>query len=269
MKKFGLLGKTLTYSRSPILHSTIMKMMKREGEYHLFSVQENEVARVIEKLRRGDLQGLNVTIPYKEKVIEYLDELTPQAKAIGAVNTLYLKDNKVIGDNTDYVGFKKTLESFSLDYSQENALVLGSGGASKAIVKALLDKGVKKITIASRDIERAKKGWNLALEVSWCSYEQIPKEHSLLVNTTPCGMKGYELAIPLTEEQIKYFSTVIDIIYIPYHTPLLTRLKKGQKGCNGLKMLVYQAIEAEKIWWSCDCEVEEQIYETIKEIYQE
>ena len=178
--------------------------------------------------------GYNVTIPYKEKVIPYLDKLSPAAEAIGAVNTIYVKDGLLIGDNTDYLGFLDELDFLGIDIKDKDVYVLGSGGASKAICYAISKKNGNPIVV-SRD---KNKG---------ICYEQLNNVDSidLIVNTTPVGMYPNVNELVLPKEVIEKSLCTIDLICNPKETLFL---KYSKNGYNGIYMLIFQAIHAEKLW---------------------
>src|SRR5687768_2474619 len=146
--RLGLLGYPLGHSLSPKIHKAALQTCELEGDYSLYPIQPNDAQGlndILTCVRSGEIQGLNVTIPHKQNVIPFLDELTPTAKAIGAVNTIYMSENKLIGDNTDAPGFladlKKFLTTEKLGHRDQNVLVLGAGGSARAVVYALLDDG--------------------------------------------------------------------------------------------------------------------------------
>ena len=223
--KCGLLGGKLGHSYSPQIHSQL-----GDYSYELFEKKPEELE---DFLKNGDFRGLNVTIPYKKDVIPYLDELSPRAKRIGAVNTIVRReDGSLIGHNTDYFGFEMMVLASGLSIAGKKVLVLGSGGASMPVVAALTEQGANVIVI-SRSGENNYN--NLHLH----------RDASVIVNTTPVGMYPNVGKSPLDLEQFPKLEGVLDIIFNPARTQLLLDAEeKGLVAMNGLLMLVAQAKES-------------------------
>lgn len=267
--KLGLIGYPLTHTLSPKIHAAAFSACGLQGSYVPFPIRPNDkdsLQAILHRLRTGDLHGLNVTIPHKQTVIEYLDELTPTAQSIGAVNTLYLRDGKLIGGNTDAPGFltdlKRAFEfsSFSLHPS---ALVLGAGGSARAVVYALLTDGWN-VTLAARRPEQAQH-----LAASFPNYqpalsivEGLPitnlqtfqlSTFNLLVNTTPLGMTPNIETSPLPENAILAPGAIVyDLVYNPRETRLMRQAKaQGCRAVSGLGMLIEQAALAFEMWTGC------------------
>lgn len=265
---FGLLGYPLGHSLSPLIHSAAMEAHGLQGEYRLFPVkEEQEMPGLIQKLREGNIQGLNVTIPYKRDVISLIDELTPTARSIGAVNTIFLRGGRVTGENTDAGGFVADLERlgwFSMDAGSNHALVLGAGGSARAISFALYNNHWC-LTIAARrqdqadqlaaELSAGNSGGDdrmLATAIRWekAALEEIVSSLDLVVNTTPVGMHPYMDAnpwpvdLPLPEQ-----SAVYDLVYNPRETQLTRAAKNsGLPAAGGIGMLVEQAALSFEIW---------------------
>lgn len=233
MNKYALIGRKLSHSYSPIIHQYLFKKNDINATYSLIEIEENELEKCIVDLKNNLYSGFNVTIPYKEKVIPYCDILTDAAKEIGAVNTIYLKDGKVIGDNTDHSGFAKELDYYNIDVNLKNVYVLGNGGAAKAIAYALKKKGANVIFVS-----RSGNG------IGYDELKQIDK-YDILINTTPLGMYPNLDASILEEDIVKRANLCIDLIYNPRKTKFLSFAKEGY---HSLLMLFFQAIDAEEIW---------------------
>jgi shikimate dehydrogenase len=262
--QLGLIGFPLGHSLSPKIHTAALQACRLNGNYSLFSIHPQDVQGVkdlLDRVRVGEIHGLNVTIPHKQNVIPLMDELTPIAKSIGAVNTIYLKENKLIGDNTDAVGFLSDLKKFIGDKRLEignSALVLGAGGSARAVVYALLNDGWK-VTIASRRIEQAQElaesvtGYKLQV-TDFSSFTLHAKRSSLLVNTTPLGMSPNIETSPLPENFVLNKDTMIyDLVYNPRETKLVREARaQGCSATTGLGMLVDQAARAFEIWTGCN-----------------
>lgn len=269
MKVFGLVGKQLSHSLSPNIHEYIFNNLNIDGKYNLFCVEERYSPNIIQSLKVIGIQGVNVTIPYKEKIIEQLDFLSPEARKIGAVNTILIKDDKALGYNTDYYGFGKMLSREDIVIKNNSFYVLGSGGASKSIVHYLRDNDAKSITIVSRDKKKVKS--NYSEDIRIIDYNELLnlQEGYAVVNTTPCGMYPDINNIPIEENVLKKFNVAIDIVYNPEETLFLKKARElGLKTISGLFMLVGQGVKAEEIWNNINIteEVEEEIYKNLRNI---
>lgn len=256
MIQLGLIGYPLGHSLSPKIHTAALSACGLQGTYSLFPIAPEDkqgLKDLLARVRAGEITGLNVTIPHKQNVIELMDELTPTAKAIGAVNTIYMRDDKFIGDNTDAPGFLSDLKrvsnsSFIIPHS---ALVLGAGGSARAVVYALLNDGWN-VTIAARRIEQAQK-----LSKSFSEYDlrlstfdfSLSTFH-LLVNTTPLGMTPNTETSPLPENTVLSKNTfVYDLVYNPRETKLVRNARtQGLNASTGLGMLIEQAALAFETW---------------------
>jgi shikimate dehydrogenase len=256
---FGLIGYPLGHSLSPQIHTAALKACSLEGNYSLFPVHPDDrqsLKDLLLRVRSGELQGLNVTIPHKQNVMQFLDELTPTARSIGAVNTISLRADKLIGDNTDAPGFLEDLKRFlakSAIVNRKSAIVLGSGGAARAVVYALLQDGWE-VTIAALLIDQAReladsyKNSRLAItniDLSNIAFSNV----SLIVNTTPVGMapdidsSPWPINVPLPQ------AAVYDIVYNPRETKLVREAcSQGLSAATGLGMLVAQAALAFEVW---------------------
>lgn len=240
-KKYGLIGKKISYSFSENYFSKkFIKYNIQNCSYRNFDLENiNELNRV---LQDPNIKGLNITIPYKEQVVKYLDKIDNNAKLIGAINTIKVNnDNSITGYNTDYIGFIKSIEPY-LNSNYKKALILGTGGASKAIAF-----GLKKLNIESKKVSREKIKGDMV-------YEELNSkkinEYKIIINTTPLGTFPNTENYPnipykyITKDHICY-----DLIYNPDETIFLKKSKKnGAIIINGLKMLEIQAEESWKIW---------------------
>ena len=232
--KFGLLGEKLGHSYSPPIHNKIFEYINIDATYELIELESSQLQEQISKLRTGEYQGYNVTIPYKKEVMKYLDEISDEALAIGSVNTIAYVDGKVIGHNTDYYGFYETIVYNKIEIKNKECYILGTGGASLAIYKVLKDLGGN-ITYVSRTPNE-----------NVISYDELTnRKIDVLVNTTPVGMYPNVGVSPVSKLVAKKSNAVIDIVFNPLKTQLLI---DSNSSCHGLYMLVGQAIKSEEIW---------------------
>lgn len=256
----GLIGYPLSHSLSPKIHTAALKACGLQGEYSLFPIPPEDkqgLQDLLTRLRAGELHGLNVTIPHKQNVIEFLDELTPTAKSISAVNTIYLRDSKLIGDNTDAAGFLSDLHSFfgnrkSEIENRKSVLVLGAGGSARAVVYTLLNDGWN-VTISARRIEQAHDlaGTVTEYKVQVTSYDDFQlSTFNLLINTTPVGMSPNVDSSPLPNDvSLKPDMFVYDLVYNPRETKLVRDARaQGLSAATGLGMLIEQAALSFEIW---------------------
>lgn len=266
MIKLGLLGETLVHSLSPTIHDGLGKEQEIELSYDLVETKEEGLKTKISELS-NDYKGVNVTIPHKIAVIKELDELAPEAKEIGAVNTIVFKDGKKIGYNTDYFGFAKMLEHNGIDVKGKRAVVMGAGGASRAVIKYLLDQNVEELFVVARN--KIKAAYDLKAFASdkvkficFKDLEEIESDGYIIINTTPVGMYpniGYSATC---EEVIKKYQVAVDLVYNPENTKFLEiALENNLKTINGIFMLVAQAAKSEEIW--LDTKIDNDVIEKI------
>ena len=263
--QLGLTGFPLEHSLSPKIHTAALQACQLDGEYSLFPVHPHDrqaLRDLLDRVRSRDLHGLNVTIPHKQTVIPYLDELTPTARSIGAVNTIYLSDDRLVGDNTDAPGFladlKKFLDAESLSHSEVRTLVLGAGGSARAVVYALLHHGWS-VTIAARRLEQAEQiaGSFTAyqLKITDVSLSDLDaSKFTLVVNTTPIGMTPNTHQSPWPAEvPFPPRAAIYDLVYNPRETKLVQEAcARGLSATTGVGMLIEQAALAFEIWTGCE-----------------
>lgn len=255
MNFYGLFGESLVHSHSPSLHKLIYQKIGLGAAYKLFAFPPTQLKQAMDGVRTLSIKGVNVTIPYKEAVIPYLDEIGPLAKKLRAVNTIENVNGKLIGHNTDYSGFGLILSRRNWDVNGKIALILGSGGASKTVEAYLMDHGIQMIYIVSRNPERFKDTKNK----QYTNYEDAQSlKGDFLINTSPVGMYPNVTETPLSETSIQRFDYLIDLIYNPSETTFLKLGRENNKQtANGLDMLVGQAVRAVEIWEKCS--IDEQV----------
>ena len=234
--RYGLLGASLKHSFSPEIHKRIGMLIGCPYDYILFEKQEDEIE---DFLKHGAWKGLNVTIPYKQTVMRHCDELSAEARAIGAVNTLIKRDGRIYGYNTDYSGFKKSLQQHAAPVRGSKALILGSGGASKAVYRVLCDMGAERVEIVSRNAE--------------LNYDNVCKlrgaDTQLIVNATPVGMYPNNGKSPIFLGNFPKLEFAADLIYNPLRTNFLCQAKRACiEYMSGMKMLVLQATAAAELF---------------------
>ena len=245
--KFGLLGARLGHSLSPQIHQEVFRQLGIEASYELIEVPAEKLADKLSELRKTYL-GLNVTIPHKVAVMESLDWIAPEAEAIGAVNTVLFKKGGAEGFNTDYFGFARLLEHNRLIPAGKEVCVLGTGGASRAILQCVTDMQAKGITVISRAIENAPEDIRARYTVK--TYDDLKSMNGdLLINCTPVGMFPKVDVSPVDGPVMEHFAAAVDIIYNPAESQFMRLARQqGKPAVNGLFMLVAQAVAADEIW---------------------
>lgn len=239
MRHFGLIGRELGHSFSAKFFNAKFKSEEIDADYQLFEIES--IIKLGELLGRNPLDGFNVTIPYKESIVPYLDDLSEVAREIGAVNCVEVRDGKLVGHNTDVTGIEASLHWLEAEEGCK-ALVLGTGGASKAVQYALRKRGVE-FMVVSRDKSRGD-----------VTYEELTPEiigeHKLIINTTPVGMFPNVGEVPAIDfDAIGSEHRVFDLVYNPAETELLRRAKeRGAQTMGGMLMLQTQAIASWHIW---------------------
>jgi len=251
----GVVGHPIKHSRSPIIHGYWLEKFGIQGRYDRFDVKPEEFAHFVKTLSEQGLQGVNVTIPHKEAAFLALDEATDRAKRLKAANTLWIENGKLWGDNTDSVGFLANLDHGhpGWDKTAKNALILGAGGAARAIIAGLQERNVEHITLVNRTFERAA---DLALHsgtnvhpAAWNTLPALLETTNLLINTTSLGMSG-QPDLDLALDPLPKDALVTDIVYVPLETHLLKQAReRGNPVVDGLGMLLHQAVPGFEHWF--------------------
>jgi shikimate dehydrogenase len=252
----GIIGNPLDHSLSPIMHNTAFSALKLPYIYHVFEIKENQLVPTIDTLKFKDFRGVNITHPFKEKVLEYLDFVDKNAQAIGSVNTIVNNNGRLTGHNTDSQGALMALKRSGIDLieTKKKILIIGAGGAARSCAIPLV-KMKCKIIISNRTKSRGKglvkvlKGMGSAAFVVNDKIRKIMDDVDILINCTPLGMKGGQMGIPISEDLITSKMVVFDMVYNPKDTPLLKAAKKkGAKIVYGHEMFVSQGAASFELW---------------------
>ena len=269
MEFYGIVGEKLSHSLSPEIHKKVFELLNIEGAYKLFEIPNDKVENLVDALKLLKITGVNVTIPYKETVISQLDFISEEARSIGAVNTILIKDGKAKGYNTDYFGFGSMLDTDNIQVQNKIAVILGSGGASKAITTYLLDNKIKDLYLVTRN-----KDFKVDLDsrITLIDYEDLKNiKGDILINTTPVGMYPNTGTSPVESAIINNFQAIVDIIYNPKMTEFLRIGQElGKVICGGLYMLVGQGIKSQEIWQDIqiDKKITTKIYEELQKEFK-
>lgn len=248
----GIFGDPIGHSISPAMQNAAFSALGLDFVYVPFHVRPAGLRKAVDAIRALDMAGVNVTIPHKEKVMRYLDEIDETAGAIGAVNTVVNRNGKLIGYNTDAIGYMRSLvEETCFSPKGKNAVILGAGGAARAVLFALLKSKVRSIVVANRTIERAKRLEREFKGIKAASFEDYAgylEKADLVVNTTPLGMKpGSTLQFPF--KRLGKNAVVSDIVYNPLKTAFIRKAESlGLKAHAGLGMLVHQGARGFELW---------------------
>ena len=274
----AVVANPIKHSISPFIHNSAFEATNTNGVYLAWEVDATELAETVANIRRYQMYGINLSMPYKEQVIPYLDQLSEEACLIGAVNTVVNREGTLIGYNTDGKGFFKSLPSFKI--SRKRLVLLGAGGAAKAILAQAILDGVSQISVFVRSSSMEKTRPYLekiqnatGFRVDLFALEDVQDlqdsitQADLLVNATSVGMDGSSQPIP-TSIVLPEKLLVADVIYQPFETPFLKWAKnQGNQSINGLGMLLYQAAEAFELWTGKEMPTD-QIWELLKQKYQ-
>ncbi len=246
MKKYLVIGNPIKHSLSPKLHNYWIQENKINAVYEKKKLNENEIENLIRDVKDKKICGFNVTIPFKQKVIPYLDEITPQAIKTQSVNTIYLGVNGTTGHNTDIDGFESSLKVAEFNVKNKNVFILGAGGVVPSIIFSLNKLQAQSITISNRTREKAENLKKFFDKIKIIDWGNVPN-FDMVINATSIGLNVEdEINLDFSKFKNKFF---YDVIYNPSETNFLKIGKKfGNQVCNGKWMFIYQAYHAFKIW---------------------
>ncbi len=271
MEFFGLLGEKLGHSLSPEIHGAILNSIDKAGAYKLFEVERDKLEEFIRAVKLFKVKGFNVTIPYKQDIMKHLDFISEEAKRIGAVNSVVLKDNKLYGYNTDYFGFGATFEKNNITFKNKVAVILGTGGACKAAFTYILDDEVRELYLVSRnprDVELYINDDRLKV----INYDELKHiKGDIIINSTPVGMFPNKNRCPIDKDIIDNYDILMDLIYNPLETKFLEYGREKEKvTLDGLYMLVAQAVKAQEIFQGIDINdsVIDNIYKSLQDNFK-
>ncbi len=266
-KKYGIIGNPIKHSLSPFLHNYWFEKYEIDANYSIINIKEKDLPNIVEKLKYRDLDGINITLPYKQKIVPYLDQLVNDALITSSVNTVFA-DNKesIVGENTDVFGLQAAYLKEVDNSLKKRALVIGAGGVSPSVILALEKSGIKDITAINRTKEKCiflkKKFVNLKV-ASWEYLKEEIKNYDVIVNATSLGLKDgqdFDFNFEGTKEDLIY----IDTIYNPVETKTLKFLReKNAKVYNGLNMFIYQGQKSFYLWNKINPEIDQKLIELL------
>ncbi len=258
MKKYVVIGNPIEHSLSPKLHNYWIKYNNIDAIYEKKKLDENELKTLVLNIKDKKIDGANITVPFKKSIIPFLDVLSSEAESTQSVNTIYLKDKKIVGHNTDIEGFEKSLISGDHKIVGKNVFILGAGGVVPSIIYALKNLKVGEITLCNRTKNKAEDLKKLFKDIKIINWGEVPN-FDIVINATTLGLNK-EDKIDLDFSRFAGKKLFYDIIYNPGKTNFLKLGEKlGNKIENGKKMFIYQALAAFKIWHGINPEISEEV----------
>mgnify|MGYP001157424228 FL=1 len=266
-KKFGIIGNPIKHSLSPVLHNYWFKKYKIDATYSILEVNDNQLPEITERIRGKDLIGVNITLPYKQKIVPLLDVLVNEAEVTSSVNTIYLNNQEaVVGENTDVFGLQAAYLKEVNNTLNKKALVIGAGGVSPSVILSFQKSGIRDISIANRTLEKClflKKKFPKLNIIEWKNLKHEIEKFDIIVNATSLGLKNgenFEFDFENTKENLIF----IDTIYNPLETKTFKYLKeKNMKVYNGLDMFIYQGQKAFYLWNKINPEIDQNLVDLL------
>ena len=265
-KKFGIIGNPIKHSLSPFLHKYWFDKYGLDASYSIIETKDEDLKDVFDRIRNHELAGINVTLPFKQKVINQTDQIVNDAELTGSVNTILLDNNKIIGENTDVFGLQAAYLKEIDSRLNKNALIIGAGGVSPSVILSLQKSGIKEITITNRTNEKClflKKKFPYINVVPWKNLTDEIKKFDIIINATSLGLKNgddFDFNFSNTKENVVY----IDTIYNPLETKTYKFLKEeGRKVFNGLDMFIYQGQKSFYLWNKINPEIDNGLIEVL------
>ena len=266
-KKFGIIGNPIKHSLSPVLHEYWFKKYNIDADYSIIEALDKDLPEIIEKVKQGYFSGINVTLPFKQKIINHVDRVVNDAELTGSVNTVLLSNkNAVIGENTDVYGLQAAYLKEIDNSSNKKVLVIGAGGVSPSVISSINKTGIKNISITNRTNEKCiflKKKFNFLTIISWANLSSEIKNFDIIINATSLGLKNgddFNFNFSNTKNEVIY----IDTIYNPLETKTLKYLKEeGRRVFNGLDMFIYQGQKSFYLWNKINPEIDDELVELL------
>ncbi len=263
MKKFLVIGNPIEHSLSPKLHNYWIKKNNLDAIYAKLEAHDSDLSELCKSIKKGDLDGLNITVPFKKSIIPHIDILSGNALRTQAVNTISLNKGNLIGDNTDINGFELSIKKLNYDVSDKTVLILGAGGVVPSIIFSLLSMRVSKILLSNRTKKKADNLKELFKEINVVEWGQLP-EFDMIINATTLGLnKKDKFGIDFSQTgQNKFF---YDVIYAPFQTEFSEAGNaKGNLIENGLNMFLFQGQQAFNIWHNVEPEINEELIKFLR-----
>ncbi len=273
-KQIRVIGHPISHSKSPLIHNYWLKLHGLIAQYDRLDVEAQNLAEFVNSIRAKAIFGANVTLPHKIKILPLCDQISTTAKSLGAVNTLYLRQNKLIGDNTDSYGFLANLDQRAPKWAQQtdHAIILGAGGAARAVIYALIERGFQEITILNRTVSKARdladyfgktQQTSVLKGMALRDFASLAGSTDFLVNASTIGLNGSSFE-DLNLATLPPHCIVHDIVYTPLQTPLLAHAEnRGLQTVDGLGMLLHQAAPGFEKWFGIMPQVSQELRQLV------
>ena len=265
-KKFGIIGNPIKHSLSPILHKYWFNKYNIDADYSIIEVNDKELPEIINKIKKGEYTGVNVTLPFKQKIINYVDKVVNDAELTGSVNTILNNNEITIGENTDVYGLQAAYLKEIDNSLNKKALVIGAGGVSPSVILSIKKSGIKNISITNRTNEKCiflKKKFGFLNIIPWIDLRSEIKNFDIIINATSLGLKNgddFNFNFENTKNEVIY----IDTIYNPLETKTFKFLREeGRKVFNGLDMFIYQGQKSFYLWNKINPEIDNELVELL------
>ena len=266
-KKFAIIGNPIIHSLSPVLHEYWFKKYNIDADYAIIETSDKDLPKIIEKVKQGYYSGINVTLPFKQKIINFVDKVINDAELTGSVNTVLLDNEKtIIGENTDVYGLQAAYLKEIDNSSNKKALVIGAGGVSPSVILSIKKSGINNISVTNRTNEKCiflKKKFNFFNIISWENLKSEIKNFDIIINATSLGLKNgadFNFNFSDTKNETIY----IDTIYNPLETKTFKYLKEeGRRVFNGLDMFIYQGQKSFYLWNKINPEIDDKLVELL------
>ena len=263
MKKYFVIGNPIEHSLSPKLHNYWLRENNIDAFYDKKKINEEDIKIIISEIKEQKVSGINITIPYKNSVIPFLDELSPEADKTQSVNTIYLNNNKIVGHNTDIAGFELALKYAKYDVVNKDILILGAGGVVPSIIFALQKMKISKITVSNRTRKKAENLKSLFKNLNIINWGEV-SSFDMIINATSIGLNKEE-EIKLDYSKIGSNKLFYDVIYNPTETNFLKRGKaSGNRTENGKMMFIYQAHQSFTIWHNLMPKIDDDVIKLVE-----
>ena len=265
MRKYIVIGNPIDHSLSPKLHNHWFKENNINALYEKCLLNEVDIKNIIERVKKKEIYGLNVTVPFKKKIIPFVERLTSEASISGSINTIYIENDKIVGHNTDIAGFELAIRFSKFDTKNKKVFILGAGGVVSSLIVALKNLGVSKIIISNRTKEKAEELKNNYDDLEIIEWGSTPN-FDMIINATSLGLNKDDDEIKLDYNKIGTNKFFFDVIYNPKETIFLKKAKEnGNKTQNGKMMFIYQAHQAFTIWHKLMPEINEKTISLLDE----
>ena len=266
-KLFAIIGNPIAHSLSPVLHNYWFNKYNINADYSLLNIEEEDIKKVIQRVKEKELSGINITLPFKQKVIKFTNQLINDAKLTNSVNTIFLDSaENVIGENTDVFGLQAAYLKRINNVENKNALIIGAGGVSSSVVFSLQKSKIKSISIVNRTHDKSiflKKNFNSLNILEWKTLEQDISKFDIIINATSIGLKNGD-DFNFNFEKMKKNSIYIDTIYNPIETKTIKYLKEKKiTTFNGLEMFIYQGQKSFYLWNKINPEIDDKLIDLL------